>query len=235
MSALRVLFVFVVCSVGVAAQDNTGRLPSITVHGQGEVRVAPDEVVINIGSETFDRVMATARRRNAEVIRAAIAEAQRHGVRPEDIQTDFLQIEPRYQRDDVTRNLLGYWVRNYMSVRLRDLSKFESLLTAVLQAGITDVRGVQFRSTELRKYRDQARSMALQAAQEKATALATQAGRKLGNALEISERVDTDWNAGYAFVQNAVSSVAGGDSSEGSFSAGQLAITASVTVTYQLQ
>ena len=63
--------------------------------------------------------------------------------------------------------------------------KFEDLLSDALEAGVTHVQGIEFRTTELRKHRDRARSLALKAAQEKAELLADGAGRKIGKAISI--------------------------------------------------
>ena len=42
--------------------------------------------------------------------------------------------------------------------------------SSAIEAGANKVQGLEFLTTELRKYRDQARSMAIKAAQEKAAA-----------------------------------------------------------------
>ena len=103
------------------------------------------------------------------------------------VQTDFISIDPRYRRDEVTGQLLGYVVRKSLTVRLNDISKFEDLFTDLLDAGVNVVHGIEFRTTELRKYRDQARALAIKAAHEKAQALAQTAGRHAGSTLSISD------------------------------------------------
>jgi len=60
--------------------------------------------------------------------------------------------------------LKGYSVQKTIVVTLSDLSKFEDLLSGVLEAGANYVHNVEFRTTELRKHRDQARALAIQAA-----------------------------------------------------------------------
>lgn len=67
------------------------------------------------------------------------------------------------------------------------MSKFDELLSSALQAGATHVYGISFRSTELKKYREQARSLAVKAALEKATLMARDVGQKVGKAASITE------------------------------------------------
>ena len=51
--------------------------------------------------------------------------------------------------------------------RLKDISKYEDVLSGVLESGANYVEGIEFRTTELRKYRDQARVMAIKAAKDR--------------------------------------------------------------------
>jgi uncharacterized protein YggE len=133
-------------------------------------------------------------------------------------------------------------VRKTIVITLKDVSKFEDVFTGALGAGATHVQGVQFRTTELRKYRDQARALAIQAAREKASALAGELGRKIGEPQSIEEN-SSGWSSSYsarwggAMTQNVVQNVGGGGSfsEDGTFAPGQISISARVTVTFDLE
>lgn len=216
----------------------------ISVSGEAEVRVVPDEVLLSLGVETFDKVLKSAKSLNDAAIRKAIAVARDHGVPAESIQTDYIGIEPKYHQSDVTRELLGYVVRKSILIRLRDISKFEDLLSGALEAGVTHVHGIEFRTTELRRYRDQARLLALKAAQEKAGLLATESGRKIGKALSIGEAsygylssYGSWWGGGRynSMAQNVVQSFGGASlESDSTLAPGQIAIRVSVGVSFVL-
>jgi uncharacterized protein len=216
----------------------------ITVAGEAEIRVVPDEVVLSLGVETFDKVLKSAKDLNDERIRKAIAAARSHGVSAEHIQTDYIGIEPRYPDGDVTRQLLGYVVRKSVVIRLKNIARFEELLTSTLEAGVTHVHGIEFRTSELRKHRDQARVLALKAAQEKAELLSREAGRRIGKALTIGEAsywylssYGSGWGSRYGsqMTQNAVQNMGGssvvGDST---LAPGQIAIRVNVNASYEL-
>ena len=217
---------------------------TISVSGDAEVRVVPDEVTLNVGVESGDKVLKVAKVANDAAIRRALEAATRHGVAAKDVQTDFLSIEPVYHREEVVSNLIGYVVRKSITVRLRDISKFEALFADLLDAGVNTVHGVEFRTSELRKHRDQARLLAIKAAREKAQALAEAAGKKLGETLTINEGgggwyspYSSWWGRGYGYAaQNVVqNSGGGGGPTEGSLAPGQITVTANVSLTIALE
>jgi len=226
---------------GTAAQEAR----QVTVTGDAEVRVVPDEVVVTLGVETWDADLSVAKNQNDERVARVLALARGLGIKPEHIQTEHISVEPRYHDDYEKRGFLGFYVRKTMVVTLRDLTRFEDLLTGALGAGATHVHGVQFRTTELRRYRDQARALAVGAAREKAEALAKELGQKVGQPQTIQEDQNTWWSWYGAWwgarwggmgMQNVVQNVDGGAMPpEGSFAPGQIAVNARVTVSFELR
>src|SRR6266550_7363093 len=107
--------------------------PLITVSGQAEVRVAPDEVVFTLGVESVDKDMLAAQRRTDESVRQVLAIARRNNVKAEDVQTSFISVQPKYNTDDleyaarqsVKREFVGYQVSKTVAVILRDISRFD--------------------------------------------------------------------------------------------------------------
>lgn len=91
-------------------------------------------------------------------------------------------------------DFIGYFVRKTVVVTLSDLALFESLLSQSLEAGATHVHGVEFRTTELRRYRDQARALAVNAAREKAEALCAELGKQVGEPKDIREQYSRWWS-----------------------------------------
>ncbi|MCK5634348.1 MAG: SIMPL domain-containing protein, partial [Anaerolineales bacterium] len=118
------------------------------------------------------------------------------------------------------------------------------LLTAVTEAGATNVHGIDFRTSELRKYRDQARALAVQAASEKAEAMAGELSISVGTPKSINEDHVGWWSwYGYGWwgsryagmSQNVVQNASGPSSDfEGAFAPGQISVNARVTVTFEL-
>lgn len=217
----------------------------ITVTGEAEVNVVPDEVILTLGVETSNRQLRLAKNANDEIVKKVFAAAQGRGVAAKDIQTDYISIEPRYRDSYEQRDFVGFFVRKTVVITLRDVAKFEDLLSDVLDAGVNYVHGIQFRTTELRKHRDQARSLALQAAREKAVAMAKELGQTVGQPAAITEE-QNNWWSGYgawwggsyagAMTQNVIQNAGNAPVfAEGALAPGQIRVTARVTVSFELE
>ncbi len=217
----------------------------ITVTGEADVRVVPDEVVLTLGVETDDLDLAVAKAENDARMARVIQAAERAGLPRNLIRTDYLGIEPRYDYDGRERIFLGYWVRKSVSLTLRDIDVFEDLLSAVLEAGANYVHGIQFGTTELRSHRHRARSMALAAAREKAEMMAGELGHSVAGTVLIREDRSSWWSSyggwwgggrGGYMSQNVVQNAPGGGASaDGVTVPGQISVTAHVTVTFELE
>jgi hypothetical protein len=213
----------------------------ITTTGNADVKVVPDEIEFTLGIESRDRILLAAKAQNSERLQKTLAALHSLGIDPKKVQTDYLSIEPEYSNNE--RVVIAYIVRRRMAIILNDLSKFESLLGGVLQAGVNYVHNIEFRTTELRKHRDRARIMAIQAAREKAIALAKELGQKVGRPHTITEGgggwlSPGGWWGGRwgAMSQNVQSNSGGGAPSEsGGLSLGQITISAGVTVAFELE
>lgn len=225
-------------------EEQTVELRTISVTGNAEVRVVPDQVVITLGVESFDKNLETAKKQNDEVVRKAFEIVEDLEIEAKDVQTDYISIEPRYDTYLDKRTLLGYAVRKTIAVTLRDISKFDELLSRMIEGGINYVHGIDFRTTELRKYRDQARALALQAAQEKAIAMAGELDQEIGEPITIQEQYSNWWSGygswwGYGMgsqSQNVIQNSQGiQPDSENAVALGLISVNASVSVEFRLK
>jgi uncharacterized protein YggE len=218
----------------------------ITVTGDAEVRVVPDEVILTLGAETWDKDLDVAKSRNDRIVTQTLALTAEYGIDPQHVQTEFVHIEPRYRNGYYEdSDFIGYFVRKTMVITLRDLSSFGELLSGALGAGVNHVLGIEFRTTDLRKHRDEARALAVKAAQEKAVALAGELGQTIGEPQTIQE-LQTGWWSGYGawwgsrwggtMSQNVTQELGGGAlAGEGSVAPGQISVSARVSVAFTLR
>jgi uncharacterized protein YggE len=157
----KLLFLFpMVLTISIPAIAQNSILPPlITVSGQAEVRVPPDEVVFTLAVESVDKDMLAAKKKTDDSVRAVLAIARSNNVKPEDVQTSYISVEPKYntdgldyeQRRNVKREFVGYEVSKTIAVRLRDISRFDQFLSDVLKAGVTRVSNVEFANTRIRR------------------------------------------------------------------------------------
>lgn len=222
--------------------------PNITVTGDAEIKVAPDNAVITLGIETLDNSMVIAKRENDRLLSSVTKAIQQLGVDESDIHTDYLNVRPKYSKWDDTGEFLGYNVKRRIVVTLKDISKFDQLISDVIEAGVSRILDVGFNVDDLRKYRDQARAMAIKAAAEKARDLTSEIGQTVGKAIDIREgrsawrswysgwnwdRYYRNYNSGvFNASQNAVSPESDQDTP---IAIGKISVTASVSVSFLLE
>lgn len=220
------------------AQDNFPRPRLISVAGTSEINVAPDQVVLSLGIESRDKVLGTAKAQNDARSKKVIALASKAGIEAKDIQTSELRMNRNYSEERYPR-FIDFEVSQTITMTLKDLSKYETLMTRLLEAGINRVDGISFQVGETRKYKDEARSKAIQAAKEKAVAMASELGQTVGKPWDISEQdSENPFNpmsmmantlmGGYADKERAAPT-------ESTVAPGQVTIRASVRVSFQLE
>lgn len=216
-----------------------GRL--ITVNGDADVRVPPDEVNITLGVEAGDKELVTAARKNSDQVKQVVAMAKEFRIEAKDIGTDQLTLDKQTEYVNGKNIFKEYVARRTVSLKLKDLSRFEELLIAAMRGGATSISGVQFCTSQLRRFRDQARAQALKAASEKASDMAKTLGQRVGKPHTITENYD-GWSAwsrhsagNYGNVQNVVQSGGGGASAGDTPAVGLITINARVTVAFELE
>ena len=228
----------------VSAQFGINGSSGLNVTGDAAVNVVPDRVRLVLGVESRNNDLRQAKAENDAGIRKVIAAARALKIAPEDIQTDYIQVDMSY--DDGGTIIAYYKVTKDVQILLRNVEQFEELLSQVLLAGANHIYDVEFSTSELRKHRDAARALALKAAQEKANDLAAAAGlRVVGPPTAVhaySYGGGTSYGRGrsgaYGAAQNVVQIAAAGSDgvgADGTVALGRISVTASVSMTFQLQ
>jgi hypothetical protein len=177
-AAIAVSLLFITSTPPCSAQEPCQRERLIKVEGTAEINVPPDEVILSLGVESRDKVLANAKTQNDERVKKILLLAREAGVVQKDVKTSTLGMNPNYSYEKVPR-FLGYDVSQTIGITLKDLSKYETLMTQILDAGVNRVNSVSFQVAEPRKFRDEARAKAVAAAKEKATAMATELGQTI--------------------------------------------------------
>lgn len=232
-----------------AAETTCTASRTVQVSGTAVVNVAPDRALVQLGVQSNGKTPREVQSKNAATIQSVIQALKAVGVEARDISTDHYIIEPIYEDYD-SLVIKGYRIYNIVAVTVRDVTKTSDILAEAFEAGANQVVNVEFYTSQLRKFRDQAREMAMKAASEKATALSQAAGTETNCVLTISENSWSYFNGGYwwygshqqnLWTQNAVQNIAPasepGASTTGDspVSPGQISIRAEVSVTFGLK
>jgi uncharacterized protein YggE len=229
-----------------AAEPDQPRL--VTVTGTADVKVVPDQVILTLGVETLNLDVNKARAENDGCVKKVFKIASEHGVETKHVRTDHVSIQPKRERRrgttfEVRDEFVGFEVRQTIQITLEDISNYEAVLSSILEAGVNYIHNIEFRSTEYRRFKDQARALAIKAAEEKATALAGALGERIGKPHSITENWSRRWSSfgswwgtsPGAFSNVAVSVTGGGSETVSSIAPGQILMSASVTVSFELQ
>lgn len=216
-----------------AQERDAARL--ITVTGEAEMRVVPDEIFFDVTVQTFHRDLKTARAQTDERVRNLLELTRRHNVAPNDVQTDYVSVAPRYRGGSDARQLLGYTVRKDVVFTLRDVPRAEVVLSEVIESGVTRINTIDFRTSELRKHRDQARALAIRAAREKAVALTKELGQGIGKAYSIEEVTPSAQPGSSNNVLLNYSGSSGDSGDSDTLAIGQIRVSARVVVRFELQ
>ncbi len=207
----------------------------INVTGTGEVKVKPNEAVINLGVESRSKSLDEARKQTDEKVRDVIKVLKSNGIDEKEIQTTYLNLHPDYERNHQTGQVTqtSYIASKGMTVVVKDLKKLEDLMIALGKTGLNRLDGIQFRTSELEKHRAAARKLAVAAAREKANALTTDLGVKTGMVQTINE---VNFSSGpRPMMYNTKMDMAMAESGGSSIEPGQITISETVEVSFRIE
>jgi len=239
MTLLRLIgLILILLPLPVLAQSSPA---GITVNGQAEIMVVPDQVVFKVKVDNTKLDLSEARKQTEADVKKVFELTRKYGIAPQNVQTYYISVAERYNKVKEESVFAGYEVSQTIVILLPDISRFETIFADLLTMSVTDVSDVDFRVSNTRKYLDQARAQALKAAREKAVAMANELGQKVGKPLyiaemgtEMSSAYDSGSSSNYA-SNNLSSSVSDGvPDNKGSVAPGMMSILARVKVTFEL-
>ena len=157
--------------------------PRIVVSGQGSADIAPDMAVLQL---TVTREAETARAAldaNSAAMAEVLKALRDEGIAERDLQTQGFAIQPRYHHpaprssgDRDSPRIIGYTVRNSLSVRVRDIGKTGAILDRSVTLGVNEGGNITFTNDDPSSAIAEARTAAVKDARRKAETLAAAAG-----------------------------------------------------------
>ena len=215
----------------------------IWVTGEGTVTLEPDLVLLNIGVETTGESVSEARDEAATAMDAVVAALRARDVEDRDIQTQFFNISPEYEFQEVIdlrrrttqRVLVGYRVSNSATIKIRDLNGVGSIIDEVATAGGDAIRidGISFTVEDPQLFQSQLREAAVTDALTKAQQFASLTGVSVGRLVFISESGGRA-PAPKAF-QETVMFAAASSAPDTAISGGELELRMTVQVVFDIQ
>lgn len=192
-----VFFTLLTCLLGVGqvAVASDDPVPRILLSGEGSVDVAPDMAVLTLSVMREAPTAREALTANSAAMAKVLDAMTKLGIEKRDLQTSNFSIQPRYTRPPrqgggvgEAPKLVGYTVRNGLSVRVRDISRVGEVLDTSVSLGVNEGGSILFTNDDASKAITQARIKAMEDALSKGRTLAKAAGVETGKVLEISEQ-----------------------------------------------
>ena len=220
-------------SLSIFAQNNPAT-SLITTSGEAIVYAVPDEILLSFTITTTDDNIKGARKQNRAIAEPVIQYLKAAGIEPQHIQTQYMSMEP-VKENYKTNKVLYYRASQTIAICITELGKYEEIVDQLLEREVTSIGSPRFRTTELRKKKDEARQKAIVAAKEKAELLAAALGQKIGKAHTINESAQNWASVGQGAYANVIGQDAAVSSGDGDgFALGQLEIKATVEVAFYL-
>jgi uncharacterized protein YggE len=217
----------------ISAQDNEN-ISKLIVQGEGKFFAVPDMASITLGVETRNASAAGAVAENAVLMNSTIGALLAAGIDEKDIQTSTYSLTTRPQepepidaaRTEDENAASGFAATNRVTIKLNNTGDVGKVLDASVAAGSNNIQGISFDLRDPAPAKDEALVRAIDDAMRKAEVASEAAGVTLGRIMEISE--------GYSFV-SARSEVAFSLAAPTTpIQPGEMEVTASVTMTYEI-
>lgn len=201
---------------------------TITVTGTATINTVPDLATVTLGVTTLGETAAAAVAANNEAVSGVIGRLIAAKVADRDMQTSNLSVNPNWvaKADGSGQEVKGYVASNLLTVQIRALDTTGAVLDAAIEDGANTLNGLSFGLQDQRPVEDQARKAAVADALARAKLLAEAAGEKLGPIVSITE------GGGYQAPMPMMTKME--RDSAVPVAAGEIGVSASVTVVWQL-
>lgn len=227
MKTIQTFLILAITTTTMMAQNRP--IPTVDVSGEGIVNVVPDEVTINVRVENTGENTQTLKRQNDATISEVLKFLKQMKIADKDVRTEYMNLTKNY---DYNSKTYTFAANQSLSVKLRDLSKYEQVVNGLLETGINRIDGVVFSSSNREALESQARKKAIENGQMKAREYASVLNQTIGKAISISEFRDSSGpQPMYKMMAMDSSSGSGGQT----IAPGEMEIRTTVNISFHLE
>ncbi len=206
----------------------------VTVTGTATVNLPADTATLQVGATMKDKSAAEAQAQVDEVIRTMLTSLEELGIDKADIKTSnySVYVEMPYEEYGAIRQAQPvYNASNSLSVTIRKLDQVAAVIDAATKAGANQIYSLSFTASQSADAYNKALERAVEDGQAKAAVLAKAAGRTLG-ALE-DMKAEQIFGDAYGIMNRMDFGMAA--SEKATIVTGDVSVSASVTLTYELE
>ncbi len=223
------LILFTMFSVLMQAQE-IKPIPTVNVAGEGKIKIVPDQVAITIGVESKGNNSAEVKKENDTKIDAVLKSIKKFAIAKEDFQTARVALYPNY---DYEKKKQTYTASQTVEILLRDLSKYDALMSELTTTGVNRIDNVVFKSSQFKQLQSEARKLAVKDAKTKAEDFAAGLGQKIGKAVSISDN-SQGYEPPRPVMYKTMAMAADGAAERETLAPGELEVVVNVNVSFIL-
>jgi uncharacterized protein YggE len=226
----KTIFILMTIFATAAQAQEIKQVPQINVSGEGKIKVTPDYAIISIGVENTGADAAEVKKKNDATVDAVIKYLKGFKLPASDYQTKQVYLHKSY---DYNKKKNTFVASQQITVTLKDLSKYDTLMMGLVDTGINNINGVEFKSTKVAQLESEARRAAVADAKTKAMDYASALNQKVGKAIMVSDNSQTHYPVPVMYAMKA--EAAGDAMSRETLAIGEIEITANVTISFSLE
>ena len=206
---------------------------TITADGTATIKIKPDQAVFYISIQTLKDTAEEAQSEDSRISAAVINALKNSGIKEEDIKTQYFNL---YKREDWSEKgtiFRGWQADHNLEVKTADIENVGKYLDAAVKNGATGINSINLDLSEEKKDEifNQALMEAGAEAKKKAEVLAKSVDAKLGKIVSVSQ--GSPYYTPIFLAKEAV--LADSGSRPMPIESGQLEITATINVVYELR
>lgn len=238
-AGMTTLLALLLVTPAVAAEPST--LRTITVSGQSERSIAPDEAHLTINFGALDKKLENAKTAHDKKLQEVLSITKAAGIAEAQVKTLSFTTQPQYTWQTNKQVFRGYRVQSTFDVTVRETSKLGELMDKLSSAGLEAGDGQEWGSllslsyhiSNPEKIRNEMLADAIRNARAKAENMASAAGGKVGDVVQINESAAPN----FIFQPQPMLAMAAMEDKAAAPAppAGEQKVTATVTVVFELR
>ncbi len=229
MKAIQIILFCLLSNLVIS--QNTNLQATVDVTGEGIVTIVPDEVTINVQVENKGQNPKELKQKNDRLINDVLLFIKSMGVKDSDVKTQYIRLNKNY---DYQSKTYSYIANQSISIKLKDLSKYEDLMNGLLESGINRIDGISFSSSKEKELKSQARIKAIQNAKMKAEEYVAVLNQSIGKAISISEFTNNSFPGPLNRKASMMMSSESSGASQQTISLGEIVIKTTINVSFLL-
>ncbi|WP_177505744.1 SIMPL domain-containing protein [Anaerosinus sp.] len=231
------LIVSILCMFHVityANENNSLTINTITVEGNSEMSIAPNQATIQIGITTSANDAGEAETKNNQIANQIQKALEYIGTNKKEIKTTQYNFYPIYNNQENNHHeIIAYTVSNTLSITSSDLSKVGTIIDVGVKNGATNINSINFTVKDNDNIKNTALVAAIENAKAKADIIAKTINKKIVNVVAVKENsvyFQPSTISRYALMKNESS-----DSTAPSINPDNIKVNANVEIIFEIQ